>query len=104
MVAMMATGVVQRKRFGRPKLLISSIWHLLLITACLFGLGTTEITSDSKTVESISLAADAIGMYLRKIANQELFVSKMQDIFDQASPQSEEAASMQGMFYTKQIC
>ena len=32
--------------------------------------------------ESISIAADAIGMYLRKIANNELFVSKMQDIFN----------------------
>ena len=32
--------------------------------------------------ESISFAADAIGLYLKKIANDELFVQKMQDIFD----------------------
>ena len=104
MVALMATGLVQRKRLGRTKVLISSVWHLFLITVCLFSLDTAEPIPDSKTVESISLAADAIGMYLRKIANQELFVSKMQDIFDQAAPYSEETASVQGMYEMKQMC
>ena len=41
-----------------------------------------ESVSNSETPESISFAADAIGMYLKKIANKELFVLNMQEIFD----------------------
>ena len=41
-----------------------------------------ESVSNSETPESISFAADAIGMYLKKIANKELFVLNMQEIFN----------------------
>ena len=42
----------------------------------------SESLPDTKSPESISYAADAIGMYLKKIANDELFVLKMQEIYD----------------------
>ena len=42
----------------------------------------SESLPDTESPESISYAADAIGMYLKKIANDELFVLKMQEIYN----------------------
>ena len=42
----------------------------------------SESLPDTESPESISYAADAIGMYLKKIANNELFVLKMQEIYN----------------------
>ena len=65
------------------------IW-VLFITLIVFVPGmSTRSTSKTDKPESISVAADAIGMYLKKIANKELFVLKMQEIFDSdTSPSS----------------
>ena len=65
------------------------IW-VLVITLIVFITGlSTRSTSKTDKPESISVAADAIGMYLKKIANKELFVLKMQEIFDSdTSPSS----------------
>ena len=52
---------------------------LIIIFVFIPGLFTkSSVTLDKP--ESISVAADAIGMYLKKIANKELFVLKMQEI------------------------
>ena len=69
------------------------IW-VLVITVIVFIPGLSiGTTSKMDKPESISVAADAIGMYLKKIANEELFVLKMQEIFDSYSPPTSSAKS-----------
>ena len=75
------------------------IW-VLVITLIVFIPGlSTRSTSKTDKPESISVAADAIGMYLKKIANEELFVLKMQEIFDSDTSSSSPAESKSNHIY-----
>ena len=73
--------------YGRPILV------LLIIVIVFIPALTTQSSSKTDKPESISVAADAIGMYLKKIANEELFVQKMQEIFDSDSSPTSSAKS-----------
>ena len=85
------------KMTSRLKVLSFVLWFLVLILKPMPTL-TSESLSDSGRSESISFAADAIGMYLKKIANKELFVLKMQDIFDMNSVRVQEPPKPNGMY------
>lgn len=67
---------LQRSINLKPKMVLLSI--IFVFIHVLSSEGSTNLDKP----ESISVAADAIGMYLKKIANKELFVLKMQEIFD----------------------
>ena len=67
---------LQRSINLKPKMVLLSIIFVFIHVL------SSECSTNLDNPESISVAADAIGMYLKKIANKELFVHKMQEIFD----------------------
>ena len=67
---------LQRSINLKPKMVLLSIIFVFIHVL------SSECSTNLDNPESISVAADAIGMYLKKIANKELFVLKMQEIFD----------------------
>lgn len=69
---------------------------LIIIFVFMPGLSSKSSVNLDKP-ESISVAADAIGMYLKKIANKELFVLKMQEIFDANPPVPPSAKSKENV-------
>ena len=73
------------------------IFMSLIITTNFLPALASESPVHSEAPDSISFAADAIGIYLKKIANQELFVSKMQEIFDMNSYQVQAPPNTKGM-------
>ena len=66
-----------RKKYPN-RLQVALIWIAVIFVPEFLS----ESLPDTKPPESISYAADAIGMYLKKIANNELFVLKMQEIYN----------------------
>ena len=69
------------KKLNMSHIQLMHIWLIFVLLPIL----SSKSLPDPDHPESISFAADAIGMYLKKIANDELFVQKMQEIFDMDS-------------------